>query len=92
MDSRSADDLPGVRALVLRAWVEPPGPGIPPRLRARLLELRPGREPRCLLTTTSVEEASQAVHGWLESLGSAASSGGGDATVTRRGSNSGQTG
>jgi hypothetical protein len=92
MDSGSAGDVGGMRVLVLRAWVEPPAPGLPPRLRARLLELRPGRDPRSLLTTTSVEEACQAVRGWLESLGGAANSGGGDAAVTRRGSNSGQTG
>ena len=52
-------------ALLLRAWIEP---GAPPRLRARLLELRPGRDPQSLAVTASVEEACQAVRGWLESL------------------------
>lgn len=89
MDSGSASDLASAHALVLRAWVEPARPGVPPRLRARLLEVRPGRDPRSLLTTASAEEASQAVRAWLESLTGAI---GGDATVTRRGSNSGQTG
>ncbi len=89
MDSGSASDLTRAHAVVLRAWVEPARPGVPPRLRARLLEVRPGREPRSLLTTASVEEACQAVRVWLESLSGQV---GGDATVTRQGSDSGQTG
>jgi hypothetical protein len=52
-------------ALLLRAWLEP---GVPPRLRARLLELRPGSDPEQLAVTASVEEACQAVRRWLESL------------------------
>lgn len=89
MDSGSASDLASAHALVLRAWVEAARPGVPPRLRARVLEVRPGRDPRSLLTTASVDEACQAVRAWLESLSSTV---GGDATVTRRGSDSGQTG
>ena len=58
-------------ALLLRAWVEP---GVPPRLRVRLLELLPGRDPRPLAVTASVDEACQAVRGWLESLRGPASS------------------
>jgi hypothetical protein len=89
MDSGPASDLASAHALVLRAWVEPAPPGAPPRLRARLLEVRPGRDPRSLLATASVDETCQAVRAWLESLSGGIS---GDATVTRRGSNSGQTG
>lgn len=70
-----------MRSLVLRAWVER---GVPPRLRARLLELRPGCDPQPLATTASVEEACQAVRSWLESLrGRPAENG--DGTVTHRG-------
>jgi hypothetical protein len=54
-----------MRSLVLRAWLEP---GIPPHLRARVVEITPGRGERLVIVTTSVDEACRAVRGWLETL------------------------
>ena len=85
---RSGSGAGGMRSLVLRAWVEPPEPGVPPRLRARLLELRADGDPQPLAMTASVEEACQAVRRWLESVrgpaGGETSSDNGDGTVTRQ--------
>jgi hypothetical protein len=54
-----------MRSLVLRAWLEP---GIPPHLRARVVEITRGRGERLVIVTTSVDETCRAVRGWLEAL------------------------
>jgi hypothetical protein len=54
-----------MRALLLRAWLEP---GIPPRLRARIVEITPGQDERPVIVTTSVDEACHTVRAWLEAL------------------------
>jgi len=54
-----------MRSLVLRAWLEP---GIPPHLRARIVEITRGRGERLVIVTTSVDEACRAVQDWLETL------------------------
>jgi hypothetical protein len=71
-----------MRSLVLRAWLEP---GIPPRLRARVVEISPGQGERPVIVTTSVDEACRAVRGWLETLQDAGTTDNGDGTVTRMG-------
>jgi hypothetical protein len=71
-----------MRSLVLRAWLEP---GIPPHLRARVVEITPGRGERLVIVTTSVDEACRAVRGWLETLQGAGPTENGDGTVTRMG-------
>ena len=53
------------RSLVLRAWVEP---GVSPTLRARVVEISPGRGEQSVVVTTSVDEACRAIRDWLESL------------------------
>jgi hypothetical protein len=61
-------DDPGrgaVRALVLRAWLEP---GALPHLRARIVEIVSGRAERVVVVTTSVDEACRAIREWLETL------------------------
>jgi hypothetical protein len=54
-----------VRSLVLRAWLDSQ---TQPRLRARIVEITPGRGERSLLVTASVEDACRAVRDWLETL------------------------
>jgi hypothetical protein len=54
-----------MKSLVLRAWLEP---GVPPHLRARVVEIAPGRGERPIAVTTSVDEACRAVRNWLETL------------------------
>lgn len=71
-----------VRSLVLRAWLEP---GVPPQLRARVVEINPGRGERPVVVTTSVDEACRAVRNWLETLQARGTNDNGDGTVTRRG-------
>jgi hypothetical protein len=71
-----------VRSLVLRAWLEP---GVPPHLRARVVEIGPGRGERPMVVTTSVDEACRAVRNWLEALQARGSNENGDGTVTQRG-------
>jgi len=81
-------DVPGatswsgnVRSLVLRAWLEP---GVPPRLRVRVVEISPSRGERPMVVTTSVDEACRAVRNWLEALQARGSNENGDGTVTQR--------
>ena len=71
-----------MRSLVLRAWLEP---GAPPHLRARVVEISPGRAERPIIVTTSVDEACRAVRGWLETLQARGANESGDGAVTRRG-------
>jgi hypothetical protein len=71
-----------VRSLVLRAWLEP---GVPLHLRARVVEIAPGRGERPMIVTTSVDEVCLAVRSWLEALQARGSNGNGDGTVTERG-------
>jgi hypothetical protein len=68
-----------MRSLVLRAWLEP---GIPTRLRARIVEITPGHGERSVIVTTSVDEACRAVRRWLETLQASGTSENGDDTVT----------
>jgi hypothetical protein len=67
-----------VRSLVLRAWLEPDVP----RLRARVVEIAPGRAERPVAATTSVDEACRAVRTWLEKLQTEDIGENGDGTVT----------
>ena len=76
--ARSGD----VRSLVLRAWLEY---GIPPRLRARVVEIGPGPAERPVLVTASLDEACRAVRRWLEDLQAGSAGGNGDGTVTHKG-------
>lgn len=75
-----------MRSLMLRAWLEP---GVPPRLRARVVEIAPGRAERSVVVTASVDEACAAVRIWLETLQAQGVAHGtsenGDGTVTPRG-------
>jgi len=80
--SGAAQGSGDVRALVLRAWLEP---GVPPRLRARVVEIAAGRGERSVVVTTSVDEACRAVRNWLEALEVRGINNDGDGTVTRRG-------
>jgi len=80
-----SSDAPGaaagggdVRSLVLRAWLEP---GVP-HLRARIVEIAPGRGERPVVVTTSVDEACRAVRNWLETLQVQGTNNNGDGTVT----------
>ena len=70
-----------MRSLVLRAWLEP---GVPPQLRARVVDITPGRGERPIAVTTSVDEACRAVRNWLETLQARGANDNGDGTVTRR--------
>jgi hypothetical protein len=71
-----------VSSLILRAWIEP---GLPPQLKARLVEIAPDRGERPVMVTTSVDEACRAVRNWLEALQAGGAGENGDGTVTRRG-------
>lgn len=71
-----------IRSLVLRAWLEP---GSWPQMRARLVEIVPGRAERPILATTSVDDACRTVRDWLETLQAQDASDVGDGTVTRDG-------
>jgi hypothetical protein len=62
---RPAPGSGDMRSLVLRAWLEP---GAPPHLRARVVEISPGRGECPIAVTTSVDEACRAVRNWLETL------------------------
>jgi hypothetical protein len=70
-DAVTADNQPGEMGvptqeiLVIRAWVEP---GAKPRLRVRLVTVIPGQAERQVLSTTSAEEACEAVRNWLTGL------------------------
>lgn len=67
-----------VRSLVVRAWLEPEVP----HLRARVVEIAPGRIERPVVVTTSVDEACRAVRSWLETLQAEDIGENGDGTVT----------
>ena len=58
-------DVATLQILVLRAWLERGGK---PRLRVRLTAVIPGQADRQVLSTTSAEEACQAVRDWLTGL------------------------
>jgi hypothetical protein len=58
-------DGQALEILVLRAWLEPTGK---PSLRVRVVQVRPGQAERPVLTTTSVEDACEAVRDWLTSF------------------------
>jgi hypothetical protein len=60
---RAAAGSRDMRSLVLRAWLET---GTPPHLRARVVEISPGRGERPVAVITSVDEALRAVRSWLE--------------------------
>jgi hypothetical protein len=79
---RAAPGSGDMRSLVLRAWLEP---GAPPHLRARVVEISPGRGERPIAVTTSVDEACRAVRNWLETLQEQGTNENGDGAVTRRG-------
>jgi hypothetical protein len=51
-----------IRLLVLRAW-----PDVP-YLRARVVEIAPGRVERRVVATTSIDEACRVVRNWLEKV------------------------
>jgi len=70
-----------VRSLVIRAWLEPGAP----HLRARVVEISPGRGERPVLVTTSVDEACRAVRTWLEALQERGTDDNSDGTVTPQG-------
>jgi hypothetical protein len=70
-----------IRSLVLRAWLEP---GVPPRLRARVVDITPRRGERPIAVATSVDEACRAVRNWLEALQARGANDNGDGTVTQR--------
>jgi hypothetical protein len=70
-----------IRSLVLRAWREP---GAPPHLRARVVDISPGRDERQIAVTTSVDEACRTVRSWLETLLAQGTSQNGDGAVTRK--------
>lgn len=76
----TAPDSGEVRSLVLRAWLEPEVP----HLRARVVEISPGRAERPVVVTTSVDEACRAVRNWLETLQAEGIGKNGDGTVTHR--------
>lgn len=71
-----------MRSLMLRAWLEP---GVPPHLRARVVEIAPGRGERPIIVTTSVDEACRAVRSWLQTLQPRGTNEDGDGAVTRGG-------
>jgi hypothetical protein len=72
-----------VRSLLLRAWLEP---GVLSPLRARVVEIGPGRGERpVVVVTTSVDEVCRAVRSWLEALQAQGDRDNGDGTVTRQG-------
>lgn len=84
MNSAAPEATPGIgdmRSLVLRAWLEP---GITSQLRARIVEIAPGRSERPMLVTTSVDEVCRVVRNWLETLQDRGTDGDGDGTVTAR--------
>jgi len=58
-------DVATLEILVLRAWLESGGK---PRLRVRLVTVIPGQAERQVLSTTSVEDACEAVRSWLTAL------------------------
>jgi len=58
-------DVATLEILVLRAWLESGGK---PRLRVRLVAVIPGQAERQVLSTTSVEDACEAVRNWLTAL------------------------
>jgi hypothetical protein len=70
-----------MRSLVIRAWLEA---GVPPHLRARVVDITPGRGERPLAVTTSVDEVCRAVRNWLETLQARGANDNGDGTVTRK--------
>jgi hypothetical protein len=70
-----------MRSLVLRAWLEP---GVPPQLRARVVDITPGRGEHPIAIATSVDGVCRAVRNWLEALQARGTSDNGDGTVTRR--------
>jgi hypothetical protein len=70
-----------MRSLVLRAWLEP---GVPPQLRARVVDITPRRGEHPIAIATSVDEVCRAVRNWLEALQARGTSDNGDGTVTRR--------
>jgi hypothetical protein len=51
--------------LVIRAWLEP---GAKPGLRVRLVTIIPGQAERQVLSTSSAEDACEAVRNWLTGL------------------------
>jgi hypothetical protein len=58
-------DVATLEILVLRAWLEPAGK---PRLRVRVVAVIPGQVDRQVLSTTSAEDACEAVRSWLTGI------------------------
>lgn len=71
-----------MKSLVVRTWFEP---GLPPHLRARVVEIAASRGERPIIVTTSVDEVCRAVRDWLEESGLQGCGGNGDGAVTPRG-------
>jgi hypothetical protein len=71
-----------VRSLLLRAWLEP---GVPPCIRARVVEIGPDLGERPMVVTASVDEACRAVRNWRETLLAGGIRDNGDGTMTQRG-------
>lgn len=67
--------------LILRAWLELTGR---PRLRIRIVAIRPGQPEQQVLTSTSVNKACDAVRDWLTSLESRNPDEASDTAMTRR--------
>jgi hypothetical protein len=78
---RAAPASGHMRSLLLRAWLEPE---VPHQLRARVVEIAPGRGERPVVVTTSVDEVCRAVRNWLEALQAQGSQDNGDGAVTRQ--------
>jgi hypothetical protein len=58
-------EIATLEILVLRAWLEPGGN---PGLRVRVVSVNPGHASRQVLSTSSVEDACEAVRNWLTRL------------------------
>jgi hypothetical protein len=67
--------------LVLRAWLERT---VRPRLRIRIVAIRPGEPEQQVLSSTSVQKACDAVRDWLTGLEGADPDRPGDTAVTRK--------
>jgi hypothetical protein len=65
----SGMNVAALEILVLRAWLEP---GDKPGLRVRLVAVAPGQADRHVLSTTSADDACQAVRNWLMGIEPAA--------------------
>lgn len=67
--------------LILRAWLERTAR---PRLRIRIVAIRPGQSEQQILSSTSVQKACDAVRDWLTGLEAPDPDEPGDTAVTRR--------